>query len=130
MTKSPRKNVPGVGIELGAACMPSGNASDRATAPGLSSRKMLGSCRFHSIRDRATSHFQAYDFAIDFTASRCDVSEYEGVGLGSPLAACSVYKDRTRSVHTVNIFSSVSSYQTTMRTISCVANIKYKSRKY
>ena len=35
MTKSPRKNVPGVGIELGAACMPSELASDRATAPGL-----------------------------------------------------------------------------------------------
>ena len=34
MTKSPRKNVPDVGIELGAACVPSGLASDRATAPG------------------------------------------------------------------------------------------------
>ena len=34
MTKSPRKNVPDVGIELGAACMPSGLASDRATVPG------------------------------------------------------------------------------------------------
>ena len=34
MTKSPRKNVPNVGIELGAACMPSGHASDRAIAPG------------------------------------------------------------------------------------------------
>ena len=34
MTKSPRKNVPDVGIELGAACMPSGHASNRATAPG------------------------------------------------------------------------------------------------
>ena len=34
MTKSPRKNVPDVGIELGAACMPSEFASDRATAPG------------------------------------------------------------------------------------------------
>ena len=34
MTKSPRKNVPDVGIELGAACMPSEHASDRATAPG------------------------------------------------------------------------------------------------
>ena len=33
MTKSPRKNVPDVGIELGAACMPSELASDRATAP-------------------------------------------------------------------------------------------------
>ena len=34
MTKSPRKNVPDVGIELGAARMPSELASDRATAPG------------------------------------------------------------------------------------------------
>ena len=36
----------------------------------------------------------------------------KGKGLGSPLAACSVYGDLTRSVHTVNIFSSVSNYQT------------------
>ena len=34
MTKSPRKNVPGVGIELGATYMPSGYVSDRATATG------------------------------------------------------------------------------------------------
>ena len=34
MTKSPRKNVPDVGIEVGAACMPSELASDRVTAPG------------------------------------------------------------------------------------------------
>ena len=34
MTKSPRKNVPNLGIELGATCMPSELASDRATAPG------------------------------------------------------------------------------------------------
>ena len=34
MTKSPWKNVSDVGIELGAACMPSGHASDRAAAPG------------------------------------------------------------------------------------------------
>ena len=33
MTKSPQKNMPDVGIELGAACMPSELASDRATAP-------------------------------------------------------------------------------------------------
>ena len=33
MTKSPRKNVPDVGIELGAACIPSEHASDQATAP-------------------------------------------------------------------------------------------------
>ena len=35
MTKSPRKNVSNVGIELGAVCMPSGHASDRATALDL-----------------------------------------------------------------------------------------------
>ena len=34
MIKSPRKNVPDVGIELATACMPSEHASDRATAPG------------------------------------------------------------------------------------------------
>ena len=34
MTKSPSKNVAGMGIELGAACMPSRHASDRVTAPG------------------------------------------------------------------------------------------------
>ena len=36
MTKSPQKNVPDVGIKLGAACMPSEHASDRAAAPGHS----------------------------------------------------------------------------------------------
>ena len=42
MTKSPRKNVPDVGIELGAACMPSEHASDRATAhePTVSAIKL------------------------------------------------------------------------------------------
>ena len=30
MTMSPLKNVPDVGVELGAACMPSGHASDQA----------------------------------------------------------------------------------------------------
>ena len=34
MTKSPWKKVPDVGVELGAACMPSKHTSDRATAPG------------------------------------------------------------------------------------------------
>ena len=33
MTKSPRKNVPDVGIELGAACMPSGHASIELPRP-------------------------------------------------------------------------------------------------
>ena len=31
MTKSPRKNVPDVGMEVGAVCMPSGHASGQAT---------------------------------------------------------------------------------------------------
>ena len=39
MTKSPRKNVQDVGIELGAAYMPSELASDRATAPGQNSKE-------------------------------------------------------------------------------------------
>ena len=39
-------------------------------------------------------------------------SPSKGVGLGSPLGACSVYADLTLSVHTVNNFSSVSNYQT------------------
>ena len=39
-------------------------------------------------------------------------SPSKGVGLYSPLAACSVYGDLNRSEHTVNIFSSVSNYQT------------------
>ena len=30
-SKSPRKNVPDLGIKLGAACMPSGHVSDQAT---------------------------------------------------------------------------------------------------
>ena len=34
MTKSPRKNVPDVGIEFGATFMPSGHASDQTTVPG------------------------------------------------------------------------------------------------
>ena len=39
MTKSPRKNVPDVGIELGAACMLSELASEPATAPGQKKKK-------------------------------------------------------------------------------------------
>ena len=34
MTKSPWTNVPDIGIELGAACMPSEHASNQTTAPG------------------------------------------------------------------------------------------------
>ena len=39
MTKPPRKNVPDIGIELGAACMRSGHASDRAAAPGIFTKR-------------------------------------------------------------------------------------------
>ena len=39
-------------------------------------------------------------------------SPSKGVGLGSPLVAFSVYGDLTRSVNTVNNFTSVSNYQT------------------
>ena len=42
MIKPPRKNVPDVGIELGAACMPSELASDRATAPDNARREAEG----------------------------------------------------------------------------------------
>ena len=41
MTKSPLKNVPDVGIELGAACMPRGHVSNRATMPGLTDKFTL-----------------------------------------------------------------------------------------
>ena len=37
VTKSPRKNVSYVGIELGTAFMPTGHTSDRATTPGFNS---------------------------------------------------------------------------------------------
>ena len=39
-----------------------------------------------------------------------DISK--GGGLGSPLAACLVYRDLIGSVHTINNFCSVSNYQT------------------
>ena len=38
MTKSPRQNIPDVGIKLRAACMPSERASDPATTPGYSAQ--------------------------------------------------------------------------------------------
>ena len=41
MTKSPRKNVQDVGIQLGATCMPSEHASDQATMPSM--LEVLGS---------------------------------------------------------------------------------------
>ena len=49
MSKSPRKRLPDVGIELGAACMPSEHASDRATAPGFPTTDNLTVSRFPSL---------------------------------------------------------------------------------
>ena len=51
MTKSPRKNVPDMGIELGAACMPSEHTSDWATAPGYVFMEKCGklSLNYHQI---------------------------------------------------------------------------------
>ena len=46
ITRSPRKNVPDVGIELGAACMPSGHASDWATTPGYRCTDIVIICYF------------------------------------------------------------------------------------
>ena len=55
MIKSPRKNVPDVGIELGAACKPSGHASDRATRPADRGVKGINSIGTGNIIDlRAT----------------------------------------------------------------------------
>ena len=45
MTKSPRKNVPDMRIELGVACMPSELASYRATAPGQRERYNMAKIR-------------------------------------------------------------------------------------
>ena len=53
-TKSPRKNVPDVGIELGATCMPSGHASDRATASTL--YMIFLSCLRRNIRQFMRKH--------------------------------------------------------------------------
>ena len=44
MTKSLRKNVPDVVIELGAACMPCEFASDRATSPGKKAKGPISLC--------------------------------------------------------------------------------------
>ena len=50
LTKSPRKNVPDVGIKLGAACMPSGHPSDRATVTGFSALRNLATFKKLSSR--------------------------------------------------------------------------------
>ena len=56
MTKSPRKNVPDVGIELGAACMPIELASDRATASGY----------FYSVYRYRAIALSSHGFTISF----------------------------------------------------------------
>ena len=58
MTKSPRKNVPDVGIELGAACMPSELASDRATAPGFSGTERPTKLNFGPHMDSGLVHHE------------------------------------------------------------------------
>ena len=68
MTKSPRKNLPDVGIELGAACMPSGHASDRATAPGINvsviKHLSLECCYFYIFWSFGTVRFNKTESAI------------------------------------------------------------------
>ena len=54
-TKSPWKNVTDVGIELGAACMPSEHASDRATMPSYNLTKNFKHCCDSRVRGE---HFQ------------------------------------------------------------------------
>ena len=58
MTKSPRKNVPDVGIELRAACMPSELASDRATAPGQYERDYAETIRGMGVTPLALTLFK------------------------------------------------------------------------
>ena len=60
MTKSPRKNVPDVGIELVAACMPSGRVSDRANAPEECILAEMNAVKKEKIYFFNTTHFQAY----------------------------------------------------------------------
>ena len=68
-TKSPRKNVPGVGIEIGAACIPSENASDRATAPGYLWKYQCYPIDFNAINriniiQSLTSSIRFYNYEI------------------------------------------------------------------
>ena len=57
--------MPDVGIELRAACMPSGHASDRATAPGFLSRvtsclTLLGTLLEHLIISKPLDGSDSY----------------------------------------------------------------------
>ena len=61
MTKSSRKIVPDAGIELGAACMRSGHASDRATASGTSTKRK----RTNVATENQFLHFELHAFYCD-----------------------------------------------------------------
>ena len=61
MTKPPRKNVPDIGIELGAACMRSGHASDRAGAPGIFTKRK----RTNIATENQFLHFELHEFYSD-----------------------------------------------------------------
>ena len=61
MTKSPRKNVPDVGIELGAACMPSEQASDRATTPGLAENNNMKQTTDHKLPIPVANHLESFN---------------------------------------------------------------------
>ena len=62
MTKSPRKNVPDVEIELGPACMPGEHASDRATEPGV-----RGCDQYISAITSITKKKKNYIFCVDIS---------------------------------------------------------------
>ena len=53
--------MPDVGIEFGAACMRSGHASDRATAPGISSKRK----RTNIATENQFLHFELHAFYGD-----------------------------------------------------------------
>ena len=60
---------------MGSCC----NAKLRCLS-SLPSRKNSGNCRFNSIKDRPSCHrslFQAYEFAMHFRTSSCDVTDWD-----------------------------------------------------
>ena len=72
MTKSPRKNVHDVGIELGAACMASGHASDRATVPGNDKVEKVT-----KIKARIISKPHTYLQTIEKTCAKFQKDQYK-----------------------------------------------------
>ena len=86
MTKSPRKNVPDVGIELGAACMPSELASDRATAPGSKNFGETASTNSVCLPPlyRRTSHYFTC-VRFENSASRANDSHFDVTELQLPV---------------------------------------------